>query len=98
MQVMIVIRDNDKIQRNNQTQKEKDQNIWKDKIIDGRKLKINLLKENKDNIVKHTLKWWVKKEQPILTGISLYIFRLAYNPINLSYDSNAEGDKLKRKD
>lgn len=53
---MVVIRDNDKLQRSNQTQKEKDQNIWKDKIIDGRKLKINLLKENNDNIVKHTLK------------------------------------------
>ena len=25
-------------------------------------------------------------------------FRLAYNPINLSYDSNAEGEKLRRMD
>lgn len=31
-------------------------------------------------------------------GYPLINFRLAYNPINLSYDSNAEGDKLRIKD
>lgn len=74
MLVMIVSKDKNKFQENSIKYKENDWNIWKGRIIDGRKLRINLLKENKDNTVKLTRKWWDKKEQLILTGKEVIYF------------------------
>lgn len=53
---MIVSKDKNKFQENSIKYKENDWNIWKGRTKDGRKLRINLLKENKDNTVKLTRK------------------------------------------
>lgn len=95
---MIKSKDKHRKQKDKWNYRRKDFNNYKGKIKDGKWLNSTMINSK---LAKKSIIIINKLEPKELLTPHRSLFskpRLAYNPINLSYDNNQEGDRLKRFD